>query len=377
MKICIVQSVIPLYAISFFNRIVELYPDVELVVLADLSAKDPLNQYKPELCHFKVRHLSSVLIAGVFLRPKILCVLAAVNADVTVFSASPREWSQLFAMMCGRVSGRKMAAWGMFHRVGVARPFTTFYFRMLGSIVNRCLTYSRVGASRIVSQGVPKSSVTVVGTAIDEKLPFLHSSALTEQILHDFKVKEGILGKKIVLQVVRLSRAKRPELLIQAMRQIAYVRDDVMAVLIGDGEMRLELECLVDSLGLNNSVRFLGSIYEEQALCLWYLSSQVFVVPTFLGLSGHHAMSYGLPVVTDDSLDHQGSEFEILADGLNGLTYQEGSAEDLASVLSRILSDVSLQYFLGANARKTIENTHNLDRKTKRFVQSLRELHNL
>ena len=56
MKVCIVQSVLPLYAIAFFNKIVDLYPEIELTLLADLQSRESLNQYQPMLCRFKVRH---------------------------------------------------------------------------------------------------------------------------------------------------------------------------------------------------------------------------------------------------------------------------------------------------------------------------------
>jgi glycosyltransferase involved in cell wall biosynthesis len=374
MKVCIVQSVLPLYAISFFNRIVEINQDIQLVLLADLKSKDSLNQYRPELCKFEVKQLDSISIGGIYLRPKILRVLHEINSDVTVFSASPREWSQLFAIFCAKMTRKKTAAWGMFHRIGGVRIFTSIYFRLLGKMTGRCLTYTRIGASQIVSKGVSKASVCVVGTAIDERQPFKYSAMMSADELRQFRHEQGIEGKKIILQVVRLTHLKRPELLLYAMKRIVTERDDVLAILIGDGNQRSELEELAVSLGIKNSVRFLGSIYDEKLLCPWYLSSEVFVVPTFLGLSGHHAMSYGLPVVTDDSLDHQGSEFEIVAEGLNGFTYREGDAEDLSRVMLRILSNASLQAFLSLNAKKTIENTHNIDRKTNRFVNSLREL---
>ena len=374
MKVCIVQSVLPLYAISFFNKIVDLYPEIELTLLADLQSRESLNQYKPALCRFKVRQLDSVYVKGVYFRPGILRALRELQPDVTVFSATPREWSQLFALAWGRALGHKSAVWGMFHRVGGPRRFTTAYFRLLAKLADCCLTYTRVGATHIVAQGVDISSVRVVGTAIDEQEPFRHAAALTLEQLREFRREHGIEGKKIILQVVRLSRVKRPELLIHAMKALLLQRDDVMAILIGDGKQRAELERLSISLGIDHSIRFLGAIYDERQLCPWYLSSDVFVVPTFLGLSGHHAMSYGLPVVTDDSLDQQGSEFEILADGLNGLTYVEGCPSDLARTLNRIISDSDLQGFLSTNARKTIVNTHNLERKTRRFVEVLREL---
>jgi glycosyltransferase involved in cell wall biosynthesis len=374
MRLCIIQSTLPLYSISFFNRIRKLNPEIELVVLANLKSDDSLNQYHPEICEFSVQHLNSVSWGGVFIRPGILRALQKNNPDVIVFSGSPREWSQLIALCWWRLSGGRVISWGMFHRIGAPKVFTNIYFRLVGYLSQRCFTYTRTGAIMISHLGTPKNKIRVVGTAIDEQIPFKESSALSSEALQNFKTMYQIQGKKLILQVVRLNRSKRPELLIYALKKILTKRSDVMVALIGDGEMKSELELLAVKLGVASNILFLGAIYDEKLLCPWYLSAQVFVTPTFLGLSGHHAMSYGLPVVTDDSLDHQGSEFEILSEGLNGLTYREGDIDDLANTLLRVLDDSMLQNFMAINARKTIENVHNLNRKTQRFIREVKSL---
>lgn len=368
-RVCIVQNVLPLYAIAFFNRIVEIYPAVKLVVLADLQSSDGLNQYQPNLCQFEVRQLDSLQRAGVTLRPGIFRVLREVAADLVVFSASPREWSQMLVMLWFRLGQRPFAAWGMFHRIGGPRLFTKTYFRLIGLLANKCLTYTRIGAAHLVGIGVPKMRVAVVGTAIDERIPFAESALRTPAEMLEFRRRHGLENKQVVLQVVRLTHVKRPELLIFAVKRLLMVRDDVVVALVGDGPMKNELQTLAASLGIVKHIMFLGAIYDEEVLSHWYHCASAFVVPTFLGLSAHHAMSYGVPVITDDSLDSQGSEFEIVADGLNALTYREGDSDDLAQVLLRILSDTELQAFLSRNARKTIELTHNLERKTCRFVE--------
>jgi hypothetical protein len=79
-------------------------------------------------------------------------------------------------------------------------------------------------------------------------------------------------------------------------------------------------------------------------------------------------------VVTDDSLDSQGSEFDILCPGLNSLTYKEANSGDLANVLARLVSDPKLRSFLGNNALKTIDNVHNLDNKAKSFVAQILQI---
>jgi glycosyltransferase involved in cell wall biosynthesis len=213
--------------------------------------------------------------------------------------------------------------------------------------------------------------VGVVGTAIDESKPHIQMLARTDDELAQFRSHHGLIGKHVILQVVRLSRIKRPELLIDAATALQCVRRDLIFALIGDGEMRNELEALVNNRGLQESFRFVGAVYDEAELSRWYLCADAFVVPTFIGLSAHHAMSYGVPVITDDSLDSQGSEFDILSPGLNSLTYCEGDPDDLAEVLAKLVSSPDLRTFLAINARKTVDNVHNLDNKSKNFVKEV------
>lgn len=368
MKLCIVQAVLPLYVISFFNRISELFNDIELVVVADLESTDPLNQYRGEDLKFEVIHVPNIQCGAVVWRKGLLKALRWQQADIVVFSGSTRDLSQLLSMLYYRMSAKRFAAWGMFHRIGGPRFVTNAYFRIVGKIASRCLTYSRVGAVNLVGLGVSKHKVGVVGTAIDESKPRYQLRTHTQETLAKFRRDHHLTDKHVILQVVRLSRIKRPEILIDAAAALKSIRNDLVFVLVGDGEMRTELEAMVSARGLLESFRFVGAVYDEAELSRWYLCADAFVVPTFIGLSAHHAMSYGVPVVTDDSLDSQGSEFDILAPGLNSLTYCEGDPDDLARVLARLVAEDELRSFLAINARKTIDNLHNLDNKAKSFV---------
>ena len=251
---------------------------------------------------------------------------------------------------------------------------TNTYFRIVGKLANRCLPYSRTGAVNLVGLGVSKLKVGIVGTAIDESQPHAQMRARTSDELSQFRSAHGLAGKHVILQVVRLSRIKRPELLIDAASALQVLRNDLVFVLIGEGEMRLELEALVSTRGLKEYFRFVGAVYDEAELSRWYICADAFVVPTFIGLSAHHAMSYGVPVITDDSLDSQGSEFDILAPGLNSLTYAEGNPKDLAKAINRVDCDSELRIFLASNARKTIDNSHNLNNKAKNFFEQITQI---
>ena len=260
----------------------------------------------------------------------------------------------------------------MFHRIGGPRFISTIYFKLAGRFATRCLTYTRVGATNLISLGVPKHKIGIVGTAIDERVPLAQREARTPQELATFRTLQGLDGKHVVLQVVRLSRIKRPELLVLAAEQLLRQRQDLIFVLIGQGEMRAELERMVAERGMQQAFRFMGPIYDEEQLSYWYMNADVFVVPTCIGLSAHHAMCYGVPVVTDDSLDSQASEFDIIADGLNALTYREGDVASLAGAIARLTADPALRASLAANALRTVELRHNISNKASNFLNSNR-----
>ena len=371
MKLCIIQTVLPLYVISFFNRITELLPSIELIVVADLESNDPLNQYLGEDLKFKVVHVSQVQYSGIVLRKGLLKVLRELQSDIVVFSGYTRDISQLLAMLHHKILGKQFGVWGMFHRIGGPRFVTNTYFRIVGVLASRCLTYSRIGAINLVGLGIQKCKVGIVGTAIDESKPRIQMFSRTQDELEKFRDLHNLVGKHIILQVVRLSRIKRPEILIEAATALQHIRSDLVFVMIGDGEMRHELETLVNNRGLRDSFRFIGALYDEEELSRWYLCADAFVVPTFIGLSAHHAMSYGVPVITDDSLDSQGSEFDILSPGLNSLTYCEGDPNDLAEKINKLMITPGLRSFLAINARKTIDNVYNLDNKVKNFIEQI------
>ncbi len=370
-KVTVVQPLLPYYSISFFNKIVENNPNIELVILADIHTDQQLNQYDKKDCKFKVVNLKSKNIFGFVIRPKLKRILLNEKSNTVIFSGNPRDISQIISIIYFFLRKKKIFAWGMFHRIGRQKKMTILYYKLVSALVNKCLTYSGIGARNLISIGVKKHKVKIVGTAIDEKIPFLFQKNKTKEELDSFKKIEELEHKKIILQVVRLSKIKKPELLILAAELLVKKHNDLIFVLIGDGELRDQIELLIHQKNLQNNFRLLGAVYDENILSSWFMLSKIFVVPTCIGLSLHHAMSYGLPVITDNSLDCQASESDIISDGLNGIFYDEGSPDSLAEKIEKLLLDESLRAKISQNAKFTIANKYNLNNKANNFVKFL------
>src|SRR5919204_5823028 len=107
-------------------------------------------------------------------------------------------------------------------------------------------------------------------------------------------------GRPVLFTLRNLKPRTGVDSLIRAMAILRRHVDDVLLLIGGAGSLRRELEALTASLGLDDIVRFLGYVPEEQ-LPLYYQAADLFVLPTRdlegFGLVTVEAFSCGLPVV--------------------------------------------------------------------------------
>ena len=356
------------------NEILKVESTIDLTICADVSSDSSLNQYSSSECDVKVIDSKMYVYKGLVFRKNISSIISNGDYDLICFYANPREISLSLLMLKLWLYNKKFITYGMFHKIGKLKLYTKLYYKYIGVVSLKCLTYSRKGASVLLTLGVAREKVTAVGTAINEKKIFQEIDLLTSEDLHRFREEQKLIGRTVILQVVRLSKIKKPELLIEAANIICRKNKMVDFYLIGDGEMFSDISELIETKGLTNRVKMLGSIYDEGVLAKWYLSSRVFVMPTCIGLSAHHAMAYGLPIVTDDDFEDQASEFDILYNGLNCLTYIPGDVQSMCDSIVKIVENDELYAFLSDNATATVRDVHNIRNKAISFVEKLTEL---
>ena len=133
----------------------------------------------------------------------------------------------------------------------------------------------------------------------------------------------------VVLSVRRLVPRMGIDVLLESWRQIAAGRPDALLVVVGEGPLRRSLEQTAHTLGISGSVRFTGSV-EEDDLVDWYRAADVAVVPS-LELEGYglvvlEALACGTPVVGTDVLGLR----EALAPLGHGLVVPAGDRHALA-----------------------------------------------
>ena len=119
--------------------------------------------------------------------------------------------------------------------------------------------------------------------------------------------------------------------------------------LLGDGELRDELQQQIDTLGLASSVTLCGNVkdmpseYRDAAILA--LSSHYEGLPMAL----IEAQAYGVPAV---SFDCQCGPREVIVDGKTGILIPEGDVDALAGALLRLIRDPECRRRMGEEAAR-------------------------
>ncbi len=172
------------------------------------------------------------------------------------------------------------------------------------------------------------------------------------------------------INVARFSSQKNHRLLLRAFQHVRQEFPDVILRLVGDGELRGEIEEQIQKLGLSDSVELLGvrSDVEKQLQ-----DSDVFVLSSDyegLPLSVMEAMAAGRPVVSTRA----GGVPNAVTDGLNGILVDVGDVDALAEGMLRLAKDTSLRHRM-AEAALTASKQFDIRVMVSRYEELFQELY--
>jgi glycosyltransferase involved in cell wall biosynthesis len=233
------------------------------------------------------------------------------------------------------------------------------------------MVYTEKEAKAFVALGFPKDRTFFLNNTIDETLVQAAVDRIAPADLAAFRVRESLEGRKLLVFCSRLTPKTRLLQAIEAVQRVSAEQPDVLLAVIGDGAMRAEAEALVEKMGLEGNVRFLGAMFDEDRLAPWFLTAKCLLYPGPIGLSLLHAFAYGLPVVTHDNLRNQNPEIAALEPGANGLTFVENDIADFARALGRILGDPALQAAMSAHARTTAHRDYTMAAMVRNFEDAV------
>ena len=159
-------------------------------------------------------------------------------------------------------------------------------------------------------------------------------------------------ARRSLIAIGRLTKQKGFDLLLQAFTRLKEFHSQWKLTILGEGELRTELESLRDSLELSSQVDLPGVVKNPHELLM---QSDIFVMSSrFEGFPNAlcEAMACGVSVI---STDCPSGPREIIRDGVDGILVPNEDVEALAAVMACLMSDEGKRKRLSACATAVVE----------------------
>lgn len=241
----------------------------------------------------------------------------------------------------------------------VIYPEMASYKRFLYPIILRYVASSGCGFIA-VSQEIADNVRVFSGkdcTYIPSSVPITEPPVmLSDNITQKDIIKIGYVG--------RLSQLKDPIRFVEMASIVKMKISQTQFVIIGDGELRTEVEKYISRNGIVDSVKMKGFIskprHDMRELDVLVISSNSEGTPLVL----LESMSYGVPVVST----RVGAIPLVIEDGIDGILC-ECSAESLAEGVIKLINNKELYRSVAKKAYDKIENKYNYKNNIQNYLR--------
>ena len=173
--------------------------------------------------------------------------------------------------------------------------------------------------------------------------------------------RHGLEGKRVVLTLGRLVQRKGADMAIHAMASILKTRGDIHYLIVGDGELRPELERIIAEEGVADRVTLVGKVSEAD-LVEYFRTCDLFLMPNRtladgdtegFGLVFREANACGKPVIGGRA----GGVVEAVVDGESGFLVDGTDIEDIRKSVLCLLDDTALADAMGQRGLEIARTT--------------------
>ena len=211
-----------------------------------------------------------------------------------------------------------------------------------------------------ISEKISKKDIAVIHCGVD-----------IEKFEPADRKQTGSNGPEILL-IGRLVAMKGIRYLIEACKLLDQKNIPFRCSIVGDGELKTELQELIKKLGLGDKVRLLGS-FKQTELISFLQNSDIFALPCIVEENGNRD---GLPIVLMEAMAMKLPVISTPVAGIpelvhheeNGLLVAPRDAAALAQALERLITDEALRKLYGDCGRKTVVEDFNVKRTSAALI---------
>lgn len=209
----------------------------------------------------------------------------------------------------------------------IRRLFKKVFFKMANGI----FLYGNYAKQLMIKEGFDENKLFVIHNSLDYDNQIDIRKKLVNSDIYKNHFKND---NKTLIFIGRLTKVKRLDLLLDAIKILKDKGEEYNLILIGDGVERRNLEEKTATLELNENVWFYGTCYEDTKNAELIYNADLCVAPGNVGLTAMHTMVFGTPVITHDEFKFQMPEFEAIHEGITGGFFKYNDTISIVNCIS-------------------------------------------
>ena len=299
---------------------------------------------------------------------------AAHRADAILFTSMTTALPLLIAGPALKKKGIQLAA--IVHGLDVTDPNPMYQMavRRLCGMLDAVMPVSRATGEELVARGLPRERVHVVPNAVDlDRFEGVAASRSEPARVH---IAGALPLPDDAFLLVTVGRQVRRKGFVWFIENVMpKLPERVIFWLAGDGPERENIEAAIERASLQQRVRCLGKISEEELVEL-YRRGKLFVMPNIVvpgdmegfGIVMLEAGACGLPTL---AADLEGIR-DVIDDGVNGWFAPTEDAEAFAARIKSLLDDPDGLRKASKRAAEYVTSTFRWDSTAQRYLDALR-----
>lgn len=203
--------------------------------------------------------------------------------------------------------------------------------------------------------------------------------SVKQEIINSIQNEYQLKNKKVILYVGRLKERKGVNYLIRGFAHLWRERKDIILLIIGRGDEKEHLECLISELKCNDAVRLLGYV-DDEILAAYYSLCNVCVIPSVVHGIGdpwvftlNEAMSFGKPVIATDAV---GAAYDLIESGENGYMIPERDDIAIYTALKTVFLNDYKEKSMGKKSLEMIHEKYQYKNMVDGFATALNDVMN-
>jgi len=294
------------------------------------------------------------------------------NYDVVFVGGNPRVLSDLLISTALHFARKGIVLWTMAHsfRANALTENIRLFWSRLFKII---FVYTDAEVAFLRRKGFKNNFISGMNNGLDQKAIDAAMFKWTDARLQEWRRSNSFENIILLLSCARLDAKNKFEQVICALPLMLAKVPNLIWCVIGSGEEKNNLETMVKTAGLEDHVRFVGGIYQEDELAPWFLSSEILIHPAAIGLTLLHSFGYGLPVVTHGDAKLHGPEYAAFEPESTGRNFHIGDIQSLADTVVGLLHDRAVRSNMKSYVLNIAREKYNVDIMVDRFLDIIRK----